>query len=197
MQIDGAVNNDVFAISSSSTPGSAAGTQPISLDAIQEVQIALSPYDVRQGGFSGGSVNAVTKSGGNTFSGTAYWFQRSQALVGDLPSLTSVASPTPTDTRSAPSATSRVASVSAGRLGRTRRSSLATSIPAGRPRPRVFRWTAPLAQPWLHTAEVQQILDIAKNQYRYDAGGLDEVSPPPKTTSIFLRTDFNLSPKHR
>ena len=69
IQIDGAVNNDVFGIPSSGVPGGQTGSQPISLDAIQEVQLVVAPYDVRQGGFSGGSMNAVTKSGSNAFSG--------------------------------------------------------------------------------------------------------------------------------
>ena len=71
MQIDGAVNNDVFGLSGTGTPGGQTGSQPISLDAIQELKVEVSPYDVRQGGFSGGAVNAITKSGTNAFSGTA------------------------------------------------------------------------------------------------------------------------------
>ena len=51
IQIDGAVNNDLFGLSSSGTPGLAA---PISLDAVQEFQLVIAPYDVRQGGFTGG-----------------------------------------------------------------------------------------------------------------------------------------------
>ena len=66
LQIDGAVNNDLFGLASSAgTPGGTAETQPISLDAIQEIQLVVSPYDVRQGGFSGGGINAITKSGTN------------------------------------------------------------------------------------------------------------------------------------
>ena len=54
MQIDGAVNNDVFGIPVAGVPGGQTGSQPISLDAIQEVQVVVAPYDVSQGGFSGG-----------------------------------------------------------------------------------------------------------------------------------------------
>src|SRR2546426_3955508 len=97
MQIDGAVNNDVFGLAASGTPGGQAATQPISLDAIQEIQIVVSPYDVRQGGFSGGGVNAVTRSGSNAFSGTGYWFQRNQNLVGTIPAMATLATPSPAD----------------------------------------------------------------------------------------------------
>ena len=76
MQIDGAVNNDVFGIAATGTPGGQTGTQPVSLDAIQEIQVLVSPYDVRQGGFSGGGVNAITKSGTNELHGSGFIFFR-------------------------------------------------------------------------------------------------------------------------
>ena len=83
LQIDGAVNNDLFGLAGSAgTPGGTAETQPISLDAIQEIQLVVSPYDVRQGGFSGGGINAITKSGTNDLHGTAFFFGRNQDWVG-------------------------------------------------------------------------------------------------------------------
>ncbi|WP_166336789.1 TonB-dependent receptor [Sphingobacterium chungjuense] len=80
--IDGAVNNDVFGLSGSGTPGGQASTQPISLDAIQEIQVVLAPYDVTQGNFTGGGVNAVTRSGTNTVEGSVYFFGRNQNTIG-------------------------------------------------------------------------------------------------------------------
>ncbi|MBC5775466.1 TonB-dependent receptor [Pontibacter sp. KCTC 32443] len=80
--IDGAVNNDVFGLSSSGTPGGSAGTQPISLDAIQEIQVVVAPYDVKQGNFTGGGINAVTRSGTNKFSGSVYGFGRNEEIIG-------------------------------------------------------------------------------------------------------------------
>ncbi len=91
VQIDGAVNNDVFGLAASGTPGGQTEAQPISLDAIQEVQLVVSPYDVRQGGFSGGGINAITKSGTNRFQGTGYFFGRNQDWVGDSPTGTPIA----------------------------------------------------------------------------------------------------------
>jgi len=74
VKIDGANFNNAFGLSNDLLPGGDA--QPISLDAIQEVQVNIAPYDVRQSGFTGAGVNAVTKSGTNQFHGTAYTFYR-------------------------------------------------------------------------------------------------------------------------
>jgi len=101
LTIDGAASNDAFGFSQSSgqstasvptgTPGSLSRTQPISLDAIEQVSVAIAPYDVKIGNFTGGSVNAVTRSGTNKQEGSIYSFGRAPQLVGnglsgDIPS---------------------------------------------------------------------------------------------------------------
>ena len=84
LQIDGAANNDLFGLASSAgAPGGTAETQPVSLDAIQELQLVVSPYDVRQGGFAGGGINAITKNGTNDLHGSVFFFGRNQDWVGD------------------------------------------------------------------------------------------------------------------
>ena len=90
--IDGAANNDVFSFSNSyggvsgsgaqGTPGAGARSQPISLDAIDQVTVSVAPYDVTLGNFSGASINAVTRSGTNALSGSLYTFGRNQSLTG-------------------------------------------------------------------------------------------------------------------
>jgi outer membrane receptor for ferrienterochelin and colicin len=82
IQIDGAVNNDLFGLASTGTPGGQSNAQPISLDAIEQIQLVVSPYDVRQGGFTGGGVNVVTRSGSNKFNGSLYGTKRNQSSVG-------------------------------------------------------------------------------------------------------------------
>ncbi len=77
--VDGANFNNNFGLSSN-LPG---GGNPISIDAIEELQVVISPYDVRQTNFIGGGVNAITKSGTNTFKGTAYIYHQNENLRGD------------------------------------------------------------------------------------------------------------------
>ena len=83
--IDGAVNNDVFGLAGSGTNGGQTGVSPISVDAIESFQINLAPFDVRQGGFGGASINAITRSGSNDVEASVYGFYRDQNLIrGDL-----------------------------------------------------------------------------------------------------------------
>ncbi|TRX43008.1 TonB-dependent receptor [Flavobacterium restrictum] len=80
--LNGAIFNNPFGLDAA-TPGGQTGSQPISLDAIDQIQVATAPYDVTLSGFTGASVNAVTKSGTNEFHGTAYGYFRNDAMTGD------------------------------------------------------------------------------------------------------------------
>jgi hypothetical protein len=81
-QIDGAMNNDVFGLTSNGTNGGQASAEPVSLETIEQIQVNIAPYDVRQSGFTGGGVNAITKSGTNLFHGSAYFYGNNQNLIG-------------------------------------------------------------------------------------------------------------------
>jgi outer membrane receptor protein involved in Fe transport len=83
IQIDGTQHNDLFGLGSSGTPGGQVNTSPISLDAIEEFQVVIAPYDVRFSGFTGGGINAITKSGTNKFHASIYGFGRNESFVGD------------------------------------------------------------------------------------------------------------------
>ena len=77
----GAIFNNPFGLDAA-TPGGQTNAQPVSLDAIDQIQVSTAPYDVTQSGFTGAAVNAVTKSGSNEFKGTVYGFYRNEDMTG-------------------------------------------------------------------------------------------------------------------
>ncbi len=79
--IDGAAFNNNFGLSSNPLPGGNA--QPIALDAIEEISVNVAPYDVRMSQFTGASINAVTRSGDNTFKGSVYSYIRPKSFTGN------------------------------------------------------------------------------------------------------------------
>ena len=80
LTVDGANFNNAFGLSG--TLGGQTNSQPISIDAIEQIQVNISPYDVRQGSFSGAGINSVTRSGTNKFKGSVYNFFRSETTQG-------------------------------------------------------------------------------------------------------------------
>ena len=79
--VDGAFFNNAFALSS--TIGGQTGASPISVDAIDQFQVLIAPYDVRQGMATGANINVVTKSGTNNWTGSGYYFGTNEGLVGN------------------------------------------------------------------------------------------------------------------
>jgi hypothetical protein len=188
IQIDGAVNNDLFGLAANGAPGGQADTQPISLDAIQEVQLLVAPYDVRQGGFSGGGVNAVTKSGSNEFSGTAYWFGRNESFVGDGPlnrPFGKFSDKQLGASLGGPIAKDKAFFFVNGELQRK-------SVPNG------YAIGGSTGQDFGHSAEATRFRSILQSKYGYDPGAFDqEFTRKTDNNKIFARLDFNLSPQHR
>jgi hypothetical protein len=80
IQVDGASGNDFFGLQV--TPGAGTGAKIISLEALEEIRVLVAPFDVRQGGFSGGLINAVTRSGTNQFGGSVFSSFARADLVG-------------------------------------------------------------------------------------------------------------------
>lgn len=78
--VDGSYFNNSFGLAGQ--PGERTGVSPLSIDAIEQVQVNVAPFDVRQGNFVGAGVNTVTKSGTNEYSGAVYYTFRDQSLVG-------------------------------------------------------------------------------------------------------------------
>ncbi|MEE9463940.1 MAG: carboxypeptidase regulatory-like domain-containing protein [Candidatus Neomarinimicrobiota bacterium] len=82
ISLDGSYFNNAFGLDDPA-PGGQTAAEPVSFDAIEQVQVSIAPFDVREGGFTGAGINSVTKSGTNTLRGTAYSYLRNESLVGN------------------------------------------------------------------------------------------------------------------
>ncbi len=187
IQIDGAAINDGFGLEGSGTPGGSSGTQPISLDAIQEFQVAISPYDVTQGNFSGGSINVVTKSGTNRFTGSGYYLGRNESFVGDFEeqSFDDFGEFTTGATLGGPILKDKLFFFLSGET--VRRDSPITS--GFLDQPAAVQFAA-------NRSSVQEVIDIAQAQYGRDAGSLDQFDQETVSNKLFARLDYNINPSN-
>lgn len=186
IQIDGAVNNDLFGIAETGAPGGQADTEPISIDAVQEMQLVVSPYDVRQGGFSGGGMNLITKSGTNDLHGAAYYFFRDQGLVGD-------------GANNIPIATFNDKTIGlnfGGPIKRNKAFAFGSVEFRRKDTPSGYSVSGSSGQSFGHQAEAQRVLDILRSRYNYTPGTLDEFIHKTNGDKVFVRSDFNLG-KHQ
>jgi hypothetical protein len=83
--IDGSNNNDLLGTAAGATNGGPTASPPISMEAIEEIKILLSPYDVLYSNFTGGSINVITRSGSNQFKSSAWYFFRNEQMAGRSP----------------------------------------------------------------------------------------------------------------
>lgn len=83
IQIDGAMSNDVFGLTPNGANGGQAGTQAFSMETIDQIHVSIAPFDVRQSGFTGGAINAITKSGTNEIHGSVYSYFQNGDMVSD------------------------------------------------------------------------------------------------------------------
>jgi hypothetical protein len=186
VQIDGAVNNDLFGLSPSGTPGGTTEAQPISLDAIQELQLVVSPYDVRQGGFSGGGINAITKSGSNRIRGTGYYFGRDQNLVGE----------SPTGTKVGQFEDKQFGGSLGGRIVENKAFFFGNAEWGRRDNPSGISVSGS-GQQFGREAEIDRFINILRTRYNYNPGGKDEFIRTVNNDKVFARADFNLRSGHQ
>jgi hypothetical protein len=187
--IDGTVNNDVFGLNASGTNGGASGTQPVAIDAIDELQVVIAPYDVKQGGFTGGGINAVTRGGTNKFSGSAYYFGRNQTFIGKYDPLTG-------NERVLQASKFEQFGIRLG--GPIIKNKLFFFINAEKTNNIVPLDFAPgVNGSILVASELDQIYNHAKNNLGYDAGTYLALGDDDRSTKYFARLDWNISDKHQ
>ena len=188
IQIDGATLNDVFGLAGNGTPGGQAGTQPISLDAIAEFNVEIAPYDVRSSGFTGGQINAVTKSGTNEFSGTARVLGRNSNLIGVINNteFTDFNEGTAVVTLGGPIVRDKVFFfLSAER----EQSEFPDSFG--------LAGSGAVNESDVTLAEVTAVSDIARTQYNYEGGTFDLVSDDRFSNKLLAKIDWNLDQNNR
>ena len=192
--VDGANFNNNFGLSSG-LPG---GGSPISLEAIEELQVVITPYDVRQTNFIGGGVNAITKSGTNTFSGSAYVYHRNENLRGDAVNGKQIPGARDVDrnttygfTFGGPIIKNKLFFFINGEMAKT---------------PTVAnRWRASTngvadANNYISRtteSDMQSVSDFVKSKYGYDTGSYTDFPADEGNNKLLARLDWNISKNHR
>ncbi len=190
--LDGSIFNNPFGLDAA-TPGGQTNAQPISLDAIDQIQVSTAPYDVTQAGFTGASVNAVTKSGTNEWKGTAYAFYRNQDMTGDKVGDDDIIVPDLTQAQYGISVGGPIIKNKLfifGNLERDDREDLGSNFLASRP--------------GLSGANVSRVtaedLDFVSQQLRnlgYDPGPYEGYTHDTESLKGLLKLDWNINDNHR
>jgi hypothetical protein len=190
IQIDGVSDNDLFGLGSTGQPGGQVDAKSISLEAVKEYQVLIAPFDVRQSGFSGGVINAVTKRGTNEWHGSAFWYYQQDALVRDsLPANDALFGRYLQHQRGlslgGPLLRDKIQFFAAAEW-QTR------ETPSGGPT--IGREAATDVQ--IAPDSAQRLVDIMQNVYGYDAGEYGPLTITTPNKNIFGRLDFQLSDNH-
>jgi hypothetical protein len=193
--LDGAINNDAIGFSNSfggvsgggqsGTAGAGTRTNPYSIESIQEVQVQLTPYDVKIGNFTGGSVNAVTKSGTNDFHGSVYGYGRNSTLMGkSVDGLKKKIDNSFHDYQ--------YGATIGGAIVKNKVFFFLNGETTRRQEPTFYNPGDPGAA--ISVAEAQKIVSYLQSK-GYDPGSYDAARIKTSSDKIFGRLDFNISPK--
>lgn len=189
--IDGAINNDVFGLSASGTNGGRAGLPPISIDAIDQMQVVISPYDASLGNFTGGGINAITKQGTNKIKGGVYHIFTNEHLTGK----------TPTGNKTAATHFSKFDNKTTGFTlgGPIIKNKIFFFVNAETQKnaaPQPFNTAT-----YLGNSTIAQINSLAQTlraaPYNYDPGDFVENADTREATRIATRLDWNMNTKHK
>jgi hypothetical protein len=192
--VDGANLNNNFGLSTDPLPGG--GANPISLDAIEEVSVNIAPFDVRQANFTGANISAVTKSGTNTFKGSAYSYYRDQSFNGlnvgkvKLPALQNSYNKIYGVTLGGPIIKNKLFFFGSYEY-EEKSLVLGYYTPAG--------GTGGGNTSAVPIADLKTVSDYLKSKYNYDAGAYDNFSTgsPIKNHKILGKLDWNISKVHK
>jgi hypothetical protein len=189
IKIDGATLDDAFGLGDA-VPGSQAGAEPISLDAIEEFNIDISPYDVTSSGFTGGQVNAITKSGSNEFEGTLRFKGGTENFTGDDPEGIGTGEFNQAfyvGTLGGPIIEDELFFFISAEL---KREGSQDGTRAGAD----LEGSDDFREP---TSTLSSIRDILQNQYGYDPGGFSPLTQRQDDEKLLVKLDWNINDRHR
>ncbi len=192
IQVDGVNYNDLFGLGGTGAPAGQSNVTPISLEAIEEFQIVIAPYDVRQSGFTGAGVNAITRSGTNRFSGALFLYGRNQDFIGKSPDTLRRKYPDFSDYQAGfrlggPILRNRLFFFANAEITRYRS-----------PLSRIFG--APTIGTNIYTLSpdsIEAFRRALKERYGYETGSFESFRFGRESDKLFLRLDFNISQEHR
>lgn len=189
--VDGAFFNNAFALSS--TIGGQAGASPISVDAIDQFQVLIAPYDVRQGMATGANINVVTKSGTNNWSGSGYYFGSDQGLVGNK--IGSVVNQYGTFSRG------QIGARIGGALIKDKLFVFGSFEQETQTEPGSnFVATRTGAEPnrsLAKAADLDRLKDFLMSKFKYNPGAYENWNKEKYSQKVNLRLDWNISDKHK
>ncbi len=192
MQVDGANLNNNFGLSSDLLPG---GGNPISLDAYQEISVNVSPFDVRQSGFTGAGISAITKSGTNTFHGSFYGAYRDQSFNGTNVAGTKLPDPAKTNNKlygvtfSGPIIKNKLFFFVNGEIEKASRPGITWSPKGGSGNGTVSN---------VPIDSLAKLYNYLKTKYNFDPGAYDNFpNYETKNHKILAKIDWNISTAHK
>ncbi|WP_438425993.1 TonB-dependent receptor [Aquimarina macrocephali] len=193
LYIDGGVSNDVFGLAGSGTDGGQTGVNPFSIDAIETFQINIAPFDVRQSGFSGGAINAITRSGTNSIEGSAYTYFRNESLSGK----------TPPDLVGAGDSREKLSDYSAkiygARIGgpiiKDKLFYFVNYEREEQETPQPFNFSNYQGNSTL--ADIQNLSNFLQTTYGYNPGGFDNNTRTLESDKLTVKLDWNINDNHQ
>ena len=191
--LDGSIFNNPYGLDSP-VPGGQTGAQPVSLEAVDQVQVSVAPYDVRQGGFTGAGINTVTKSGTNNFQVVAYTYRRNESLIGDEVAGQQVTNP---DLQFSQTGLSIAGPILANKLffyanvERERRDDPGTTFRAARP------GVTGEGVSRVQAADLDAISTRLREVYGYETGPYEGYVNETNNDKLLVKLDWNVSQQHK
>lgn len=192
IQVDGTNFNDLFGLGSTGAPAGQSNVTPISLDAIEEFQIVVSPYDVRQSGFTGAGINVITRSGTNDYRGSAFYYGRNEGFAGKSPD----------------SLKKKLAGFKDYQVGGRVGGPILENKLFFFANAEVTRFSQPFSRTFgnqylgtnaytVNPDSLNLLTNALKSRYGYDPGSYQDIGYNRESDKLFFRFDYNLAESHK